>query len=419
MNNKIKDNIEDPEKLESLYRSDKKEFEKAFNAIYHEIAKYPLAEFWKIRLERDSTGTRPFDFQRRDIWRLIISCIVAALLIKLPQVLGIEMKDFIYYVKNGGLIVLFGLSLYSLLTKQTIKFREIAISLSLFIISALYINLLPYDQQSDSVNLAYIHLPLMIWFLYGIIFIDFNLNDTLKRMDYIRYNGDLAIWGGIIIIAGGILTGITLGLFSAIDINIEDFYFNYIVVCGIVAVPIVATFIIKNHSLVTNKIAPVIANIFSPLVLITLIIYLTSIVVTGKDPYNDRDFLLVFNLMLLGVMAIIVFSISETSNRPKHRFNEWILFMLSVVTLIVDLVALSAILYRVGEFGFTPNRTAVLGSNLLIFGNLVLIMVDLYKVNVKHEEISRVEMSIARYLPVYMIWTIFVVFVLPFIFGMK
>lgn len=259
----------------------------------------------------------------------------------------------------------------------------------------------------------------MLWFLYGVIFIDFNLKDKLKRMDYIKYNGDLAILGAIILIAGGILTAVTLGLFSAIDLNIEEFYFDYIVVCGLVAVPIVATYIIKNHSLVTNKIAPIIANIFSPLVLITLVIYLIGIVVTGKDLYNDRDFLLVFNLMLLGVMAIIVFSVSETSNSKKQRFNELILFILSVVTLIVDMLALSAILYRVGEFGFTPNRVAVLGSNLLIFGNLVLIMIDLFKVNFKHKEIGQVEMRIANYLPIYMTWTIFMVFLLPFIFGMK
>jgi hypothetical protein len=215
------------------------------------------------------------------------------------------------------------------------------------------------------------------------------------------------------------LTGVTIGLFSAIDINIEKFYVDYIVICGLVCVPVVATFIIKNYSFVTNKIAPIIANIFSPLVLITLVIYLISIGITGKDPYNDRDFLIVFNLMLLGVMAIIIFSVSETSNNKKQRFNELILFFLSIVTLVIDLVAISAILYRLGEYGFTPNRTAVLGSNLLFFGNLVLIMIDLYMVNFKHKEISQVESRIAGYLPVYVVWTVFVVFALPFIFGLK
>lgn len=130
-------------------------------------------------------------------------------------------------------------------------------------------------------------------------------------------------------------------------------------------------------------------------------------------------FLLVFNLMLLGVMAIVVFSISETSVNSRQKFNELNLLALSVVTLIIDLVALSAIIYRLGENGFTPNRVAVLGSYFLVFGNLVLIMPDLYKVNFRNEQIKRVEMTIANYLPVYAGWTVFVVFILPLLFGFK
>ena len=142
-------------------------------------------------------------------------------------------------------------------------------------------------------------------------------------------------------------------------------------------------------------------------------------IVTGKDPYNDRDFLLVFNLMLLGVMAIVVFSVAGTSTHEKQRFNEWILFMLSLLTLVVDLVALSAIIYRVGEFGFTPNRTAVLGSNLLIFVHLVLITIDLFKVVRKGKKMKIVEQTIVKYLPLYTAWTLLVTFLFPVIFGWK
>lgn len=419
MEKNIKDNIYNPEKLEQFYQTDKKDFEKAFNGIYQEIRDSKLAEFWKIRLEFDNQKVSPLNFQHPDIWFLIVSCIVAAFLIKIPWIFGIDVNDYLFYEKNAGLIVFLGLSTYSFFTKKNLELNKVFITSIVFIVSAIYINLLPNNRDSNSIILAYIHLPLMIWCLYGIIFTDFNFSDKIKRIDYIKYNGDLAILGAIILITGGMLTGITIGLFSAIDIKIEKFYFDYIVISGLVCVPILATFIIKNYSIVTNKIAPIIANIFSPLVLITLLIYLISIAITGKDPYNDREFLIVFNLMLLGVMGIIIFSVSETSNNKKQRFNELILLILSVVTLIIDMVALSAILYRLGEYGFTPNRTAVLGSNLLIFGNLVLIMIDLYRVNFKHKEISQVELRIAGYLPVYIVWTVFVVFALPFIFGLK
>jgi hypothetical protein len=220
-------------------------------------------------------------------------------------------------------------------------------------------------------------------------------------------------------IAGGILTGITIGLFQAIGINIEKFYMNNIVVIGAVSAPVVATFIIKNYNILSNKIAPLIANIFSPLVLLTLVIYLAAMVFSGKDPYNDREFLLIFNIMLAGVMGIIVFSVSETSISIKQKFSEMILFILSIIALIIDLIALSAIFYRLSEYGISPNRLAILGSNVLIFGNLFLIMIDLYKICFKRAEIQKVELTISRYIPVYLFWILIVVFGFPLIFGMK
>jgi len=378
-----------------------------------------MAEFWKARLEFDYQGEAKLGVLKTDVYFLILTCLITGFLVKIPQIFDIKLNDCFYYEKNVGLIILLGLSAYSFLTKIQINYKHLITSIIVFGLSAIYINFLPSNSDSHSINLAYIHLPLLLWCLYGLIFIDFDTKDKTKRIDYIKYNGDIAILAAIILIAGGILTGITLGLFSAIDLKIENFYFEYIVILGLVSSPIVATYIVKNFPSVTNKIAPIIASIFSPLVLITLVIYLISIVLTGKDPYNDRDFLIVFNIMLLGVMGIIVFSVSETSVNRKHRFSELTLFILSIVTLIIDLVALSAILYRLGEFGFTPNRTAVLGSNLLIFGHLVLIMIDLYKVGFKGKDIKIVEMTIAKYLPIYTVWTIFVTFVLPFIFGLK
>lgn len=288
-----------------------------------------------------------------------------------------------------------------------------------FIIPVIYVNLLPSDSESNSINLVYLHLPLLMWCIYGLIYINLDFRNKEKRIEYIKHNGDLAVLGALIAIAGMILTGITMGLFSVIEIEIEEFYFQYIVIIGVVSAPILTTFIIQNYPTFTDKIAQIIANIFSPLVLITLVIYLIFIPISGKDPYNDRDFLLIFNLMLLGVMAIIVFSISESSINKKQKFNKIILLSLTVVSILIDLIALSAIFYRLSEYGLTPNRLAVLGSNILIFGNLILIMIDLLKINFGKSKIDQVEYTIARYLPVYLIWILFVVFAFPFLFGMK
>jgi hypothetical protein len=322
----------------------------------------------------------------------------------------------VFYMKNGGLIVFFGLTLYVAWTNKIFELKRVIPVLVAFIILTLYVNLLPSVTDNDPMNLVYIHLPLLMWFIFGLVYIDFNLKDKIKRIEFIRYNGDLAILMAIMVIAGGILTGITIGLFGAIGINIEHFYMENVVIVGAVSVPIVATYITYNYTVLTNKIAPIIANIFSPLVLLTAMIFLLALAISGKDPYSDREFLLIFNIMLLGVMAVIVFSISETSITRKQKFNEMILLILSIITVIIDLIALSAIFYRLGTFGITPNRLAVLGSNILILGNLVLLIIDLYKVNFRNALIREVELTIAKYLPVYLVWILFVIFGLPLIF---
>jgi len=415
----IRENITQPEVLERMYREDKKSFGIGFEQAYPAIHQSDIATFWKTRLEFDKLTDKKSEIQRYDIIVMIIACVIAGLLIKLPRIFSLEVKDSIFYMRNAGLIVLFGLSVYAFLTNKITDLKELMFTLLAFLVSAIFINLLPADMKSQSVNLACIHLPLLLWCIYGLVYIRFELNDKTKRIDYIRYNGDLAILGAIILISGGILTGITVGLFSAIDVHIEKFYMENIAIWGLVSAPIVAAFIIRNYPTLTNKIAPIIAHIFSPLVLITLIIFLIHIPLSGKDLYNDRDLLLIFNGMLLGVMAIIVFSISETSNNKKQVFSEMILFILTLVTLIIDLFALSAIFYRLVELGITPNRIAVAGSNILIFVNLILIMIDLYKVNFKKSNIQRVEHTLSTYLPVYMLWTLIVVFGFPILFGLK
>jgi hypothetical protein len=416
---RIRKNINNPEELEKLFHDDRKAFESGFEKIYSDFENSELARVWKIRLDYEKASSKSKKLLWSDLFIVIVACLISGFLIKIPTLFDVDLHKFFFYEKNAGTIFFLGLTIYTIWTNRIFEQKKLVITILAFLIPIVYINLLPSNKNSDSINLAYIHLVLLMWCIYGLVFIGFDLKDKSKRIEFIRHNGDLAIMGALILIAGGVLAGITIGLFSAINIHIQKFYMDNVVIVGLVCAPIVTKYIIENYVTLTNKIAPIIAGIFSPLVLITLIIYLAAIVISGKDPYNDRDFLLIFNIMLLGVMAIIVFSVSETSIKKKQKFNEMLLFILSITTLIIDLIAVSAIFYRLGEFGITPNRLAVLGSNILFFGNLVLIMIDLYKINFKKSEIEKVGLTISKYLPLYILWILIVIFGFPLFFGMK
>jgi hypothetical protein len=223
----------------------------------------------------------------------------------------------------------------------------------------------------------------------------------------------------IILIAGILLTLVTYGLFKLIDVNIEEFYLQYIVIMGLAASPIVGTYLVQTNPQLVNKVSPVIAKVFTPLVLLTLVIYLSAVIGTGKDPYNDRHFLLVFNLLLIGVMAIILFSIAETSKNSESRIGTWLLLGLAIVTVIINGIALSAILFRISEWGITPNRLSILGGNILILTNLLFVTYRLFKTIKDSNEKDNIVKSIATFLPIYSIWTVIVTFIFPIIFNFK
>ena len=54
------------------------------------------------------------------------------------------------------------------------------------------------------------------------------------------------IYSVIILLGGMILTGLTLGFFSLIGLEIYNFYTEYIIVLGLVSSPIVATYLYDN-----------------------------------------------------------------------------------------------------------------------------------------------------------------------------
>jgi hypothetical protein len=414
MKEEIINNLDNPRQLEKLYRDNKATFKREFNLVFPDIQESPTAQIWNERLnfenEEISWGTS------NELTFVIVASLIAGLIAKIPEFTAIN-ADF-FYPRNMAFIVFPLLTAY-FSWRQNIQPQKLLIISVAILVSVFYINLLPNNSKSDTLILACIHLPLFLWAVLGFAFVGDNLKNYHKRLDFLRYNGDLVVMTTIILIAGILLTVVTLGLFTLIDVRMEEFYFQYIVVMGLAASPIVGTYLVQTNPQLVNKVSPVIAKVFTPLVLLTLVIYLLAVIGTGKDPYNDRDFLLIFNMLLIGVMAIILFSIAETSKNSESKIGTWLLLGLAIVTVIVNGIALSAILFRISEWGITPNRLAVLGGNILILTNLLFVTYRLFKTIKDNDEKDNIEKSIATFLPIYSIWTIIVTFIFPIIFNFK
>ena len=411
MKDEIRANLNDPVQLEKLYRRHKTLFKQEFSALYPEVKGNLLADFWTERLhyEKDEInwGTRG------ELVAVLWAALLAGFIAKIPAIFQIDEEFF--YTRNIAFIFQPLLIIYFAWKNKLQPLIKVVIGGLLFA-SLLYINLLPPSPKSDTLLLACIHLPLLLWVLLGTAFIGNNLPDYTQRLNFLRYNGDLVVITTLILIAGGIMTGITIGLFSLIGFKIEQLYFEYVGIFGLAAAPIMGTYLTQTNPQLVNKVSPILAKIFSPLVLMMLLIYLVAIIYSGKDPYNDREFLIIFNFLLIGVMAIIFFSVAESFKTHVNTIATWVLFFLSTVTILVNGIALSAILFRIAEWGITPNRLAVLGSNVLMLLHLLVITFQFFKIIIKKSEITTVGKAIAVFLPIYSVWVTAVIFLFPLIF---
>jgi len=414
MKDEIINHLNEPGQLEKMYRTNRFTFKQEFGLLYPTLKGNPVADFWNERLNYKSDES--YKGTGKELLFIIIAALVAGLIAKLPTFLALNEESF--YQRNIGFIIFPVLSAY-FAWKNKLSTGKIAFITATTLTGLIFINLLPQVKKSDTLVLSCIHLLLFLWSILGFAFVGEHRNNDEKRLGYLRYNGDLVVMTTLILIAGGLMTAITIGLFSLIGFNIEKYYFDYVGIFGLSAAPIVGTYLVQTNPQLVGRVSPVIARLFSPLVLVMLVIYLLAIVYSGKSPYTDREFLLMFNALLIGVMAIIFFSIAETAKNTTKSTEIWVLFLLSVVTIVLNGIALSAILFRISEWGITPNRAAVMGGNVLILIHLILVTLKLYRVLAKKSDINGVGKVIAFYLPVYCAWTIIVTFIFPFIFGYK
>jgi len=410
----IIENINNGEILEQLYRQNKKEFTKEFLSIADNYDT-ELVKFWKIRLEKHNTNQKETD--NKDILFIIFISIITFLLVKLQSFFP-NIIDSSFYERYIGVIILNSLIVFSFWYNKIKDSKKILSYLGFLILILIYVSLVPLNGTiygGDSVKLALIHVPLLLWCIWGIIFINFDIKNNIKRMEFIRFNGELIILTGLILILGFILCLITIALFQAINIDILFIITNFIAVLGIVAAPIVANYLISQKPDVIKKVVPALAELFTPLVLVMLIAYFIALLTSFKNIFDDRDLLMLMNIVLVLVVAIIIFAISEIKKSDKKNFNLIMLLSMSTLSIIINVIALIAIIIRLQD-GFTPNRTIVLGTNILLLGNLVIIVKDLIKSYKNSDNLQKTENNISKYFNVYFLWFSLVVFILPLIF---
>ena len=121
---------------------------------------------------------------------------------------------------------------------------------------------------------------------------------------------------------------------------------------------------------VVENMAPVLTRVFTPLFAAALLAFLVAIVWTSNGIDVERDALILFDLLLVVVLGLLLYAISARDPAARPGLFERLQLALVVSALIIDVMVLLAITGRITEFGFSPNKTAALGENVILLANL-------------------------------------------------
>lgn len=412
MKNQIIENINNPKELERMYRIDPETFIEDFSDAWKSHPESDVLAVWNQRLNYRETSLSSKTFLTSREFRLMALFALIA---------GISTRTVLYFTElnlispfNLVFTVMVPVILYFLFSGKVNKKILQTVILGT-IISIVFINLLPLNI-SDSILLSYLHLPILLWMFLGLAYTKDSWERVSHRLSYLKLNGEFLILYVIMAISGILLALITIQLFQFTGFDISEFYMENIVLFGASSLTVVGFSLVSRNLAITKNIAPIIARIFGPLVFLTLVGFLTSMIFIVINPFIDRDFLLFFNVILIVVLAVSVFSISERQPTETKNIFDYSSALLIALAIVIDLIALSAILFRLSSFGISANRIAVLGMNMVILIHLIWILGTYIRFLKNKVQPNVIQSAITSYLPVYGLWAAIVTFTFPIIF---
>jgi hypothetical protein len=267
--------------------------------------------------------------------------------------------------------------------------------------------------------LTILHLPIALWMAVGFAYVRSRSVAAGGRMDFVRFSGELAIYYVLIALGGGVLNVFTFMMFRAIEMNPGWFVGGWLVPCGAAGAVIIGSWLVEAKQSVIENMAPVLTRLFTPLFTMLLLVFLTTMAWTGSPINVKREVLIGFDLLLALIAGLVLYAASARDPQAPPDFFDGLQLLLVVSALVVDGVALSAIAARISEFGFTPNRVAALGENLILLVNLAG-SAWLYARFVRHQgSFAALERWQIAYLPVHAVWAALVVVMFPPMFGYR
>ena len=388
----------DPKSLETLYRTacregQEAEFRADLLAVREEFPHNVLYSAWHYRLlqpagAEDAGASTATAFHGLD-WKIALPVsLVAAVIFAALASPGTDL------VRNTPLLALVGAPIGGALVIAflTIAGRRswapaaapLVVLLGLGLYALLMSVLVPRVTYRD---LMMLHLPVVGWAAIGVTLLGLR-SDAQSRAAFIIKSIETVVTAGLYVLAGGVLLGITTGMFRVLNVRVPDLAMRWLVAGGAGGILIwaVATVydarvdvLAQRFEQGLGRLIPTLTRLLLPLMLLLLVVYLVVIPFNFMAPFQSRDVLIVYNALLFFVMALLigVTPVREGDLSPAyHAILRRGVLALAALTVVISLYALAAVVYRTALGGLTINRLTIIGWNGINIAILALLIVE-------------------------------------------
>jgi hypothetical protein len=422
----------DPEQMEQLYQracqaNEEAEFRSDLQAASDNSPGNILFAAWTARFLH-----HPLPKARRAInWGLAVGLgvITGLVLWAISNPSWLFLDEFPYFFLFWAPIATIPALVYLVLVSRK-NLTYAAVAAVALIIAGAYILLISPGlarlTSRDYLTLMLILLPLLCWIAIGLTTLRFK-SSTSDRFAFIIKSIEVMIAAGVFLGFGLVFGAITLGLFSALNITLPDLVIRLIAAGGFGLIPILALATLydphfspaaQDFTTGLTRFVFTILRLLLPLTLLVLLVYIFVIPFNFMAPFQNRNLLIIFNVMQFAVIGLLVGTTPIKIDDLSETLQAWLrrgIVAVAILALLISLYALSAVVYRTVQDGFTLNRTTVIGWNVINMAILVTLVVSQFRKSATawHERLQSV---FSRATTAYLVWSLLLIVFLPLIF---
>lgn len=295
-----------------------------------------------------------------------------------------------------------------------------------------YVYMPPADTPDFQVLLnRSIFLNIIFYIIMMLSYTSFNALNTDSISNFFTAFGDIFLWFLIFNLGSGTFFTVLIYAFLIVGFSIFslfsagseiEFIIAKFIICIFIFlysfIPFIAFIIYKKTK---SIISIYISRIFLVFILLGIFIMIFLMLPYESRPYYNREVYIAYNVLMAFTIINLMFTRLDIKS---NIFIKSLYIIVILFALLFDILTITATIYRIINYGLSPNKLTLIILNIIFFLHLILISINTIKsfiISFQNRYDNNtlnivMDNKPIMFVYVYLVFSLFVCFVIPIIY---